>query len=345
MALPSLAFDGFGYQSYTAEHMDLGVRIVDDEYVGFWKNDGAIINGQTTPANDDRPAAGLRAMGIFDDNRLPFVRPAGDQWNFLGVDAGAPIYILPAQRDPLLPYLGWSTEDDSLADDGADEYRFTLVDMTGPEDSVFSVYTSSANVPMNTLAGFPAGSLLIGDGSHLHFNMAFSHPGTYDLYFQFEALDGGAVIATGQDMFRFQIVDKINDNGGFDSYEHWRRTVFTPVQIADETISGPSAAPLEDGISNLQRYAFGDDASVNFMWLEDNGTPVPGIEARMRFSSGDVMPVAEFSPQLVPPDWSDTSLLLVDQEPIHHDPGMEIRTYRVDHPESATGFLRLRSTP
>lgn len=337
-SLPAQGFDGFGYLSYTEGHMDIGVRLVDGELAGYWKNDFAVIDGKITAP--DYPASGLRALGVFDENTPPLTRPAASQWAFLGVEAAEPIYILPSGGVPnTVPYLGVSTEDTSLSALGADEYRFTLVHMNGPENGVFSLYTSADNVPMNTLNGFPAGSILIEAGDHLHFNWAFSHPGTYDLYLDFEALTGTTVIMNGSDMFRFQITD----GGGFDSYDHWRRTVFTPEQISDESISGPLAAPQEDGISNMQRYAFGHDASLVLVKLDDEGQTRPGIRARMRFQSGGIMPVAEFATQLQPYDWTETHLTLIESEPIHHDPGLEIRTYRVDHHDNAIGFMRLRS--
>lgn len=329
-------FDGFGFLPYTEGHMDVGVRWVDGELVGFWKNDFATINGQImTP---DFPAAGLRALGVFDEATPPMARPNGAQWNFLGVPAGEPIYILPSGGVPnTLPYLGLNVEHPSLVSLGADEFRLTLVDMIGPEGGVFSLHVGS-NPQINTLAGFPAGSVLIEIGDHLHYNWSFSLPGTYDLYFEFEALNGSDVILTGSDMFRFQITD----GGGFDDYEHWRRTVFTPEQIADDSISGPHAIPLEDGVSNLQRFVFGDELTVELVWLDHEGQLLTGIQSLIRNDSGmDVM--AEFATQLVPPDWNHADLEFIESESIFHDPGMERRTYRIDHPDVPTGFFRVRS--
>lgn len=341
-ALPALAFDGFGYLPYTAGHMDIGVRIVDGEMVGYWKNDFATINGQTT--TPDYAAAALRALGVFDADTPPSNRPSGSQWDFLGVEAGEPIYILPSGGIPnTLPYLGLSTEDPSLAALGAEKYRFTLIDMTGPEDGVFSLFVGSGNVPMNTLTGFPAGSLLIEAGDHLHYNWAFSHLGTYDLYMEVEAMSGNSVITNITDMFRFQITD----GGGFDSYDHWRRTVFTPEAIEDETVSGPDAVPLDDDVYNWQRYAFGDEPRLEWIWIEENGQHYPGIQTQLRKQSGEIEPRVQFSTTLTPADWSstDASLTLVAQESVFHDPGMEIHTYRVNHPDHPLGFLRLQSDP
>lgn len=332
----------FGYLPYTAGHMDVGVRVVEGELVGYWKNDFATINGQiTTP---DYAAKELRALGVFDANTPPLIRPAGPQWDFLGVAAGEPIYILPSGGMPnTVPYLGFSTEDPSLTAINADAYRFKLIDMTGPEDGVFSLFVGSGDVPLNTSGGFPAGSLLVETGDHLHYNWGFSHLGTYDLYFEFEAISGGAVIATGQDMFRFQITD----GGGFDSYDHWRRTVFTLDAIENVTISGPDAAPLEDGVRNWQRYAFGDNPRLEWIWIEDNGQHYPGVQVRLRRQSGEIEPRVQFATALAPADWSSTSasLTLVEQESIFHDPGMEIHTCRVDPLDQPLGFLRLQSEP
>jgi hypothetical protein len=40
-------------------------------------------------------------------------------------------------------------------------------------------------------------------------------------------------------------------------YQSWRVAHFTPAQLADSSISGDSASPAGDGISNLQKYLFG----------------------------------------------------------------------------------------
>jgi hypothetical protein len=37
--------------------------------------------------------------------------------------------------------------------------------------------------------------------------------------------------------------------------EGWRRTVFSPAQLANPAISGPQATPAGDGLSNLTKYA------------------------------------------------------------------------------------------
>lgn len=52
----------------------------------------------------------------------------------------------------------------------------------------------------------------------------------------------------------FVSVDREGTGGGFDQ---WRTEHFTESELADPNISGPSAAPAGDGVSNLLKYAFG----------------------------------------------------------------------------------------
>jgi surface-anchored protein len=338
-ALCAPGFEGFGYRSYTAGHADIGIRLVEGQLVGYWKNDAITVDGKETSPDSDYAAGEIRALGIFDAATPPLKRPAPAQWDFLGVEAGEPIYILPAGGVPnTVPYLGFTTEDPSLPSLGASAYRFTLVDMTGPVDGVFSLFTSASAKPMNTMHGFPAGSITMSSGNHEHYNWAFSHPGTYDLYFEFEALSGNTVITNGSDMFRFQITD----GGGFDSYDHWRRTVFTPEQIADDAVSGPSASPFADGVSNVQRFAYGNNPSVQFIWITDNDHMIPGVDAYLRQDSG-LNTMAEFATELAPPNWANTGLHLLQSERIFHDPGMERRQYRIQHPDVPRGYFRLRA--
>lgn len=327
------------FRSYTAGHMDIEVRVVDGELVGYWKNDGsAVIDGAMSLSS--YPAAGARALGVFDAATPAPPRPANSDWAFLGMAAGEPVYRLPSGGVPAtLPYLGFGTEHPSLAQLGADSFRFTLVNMTGPEDGVFSLYRSSTDVPMNTMDGFPAGSITLGIGGHEHYNWGFSRLGTYDLYFEVEALDGATVITNMTDMFRFQITD----GGGFDSYDHWRRTIFTPEQIEDDEISGPNATPLDDGIQNIQRYAFGMEPRIDFVWIEEDDELVPGVVTHQRHQSGEISPTLGFATSLEPSNWEEADLTLVETESIFHDPGMEIRTYRVETTNAPMGFLRLQS--
>jgi surface-anchored protein len=170
---------------YTKGHMDLAMKFQGGVFTGWWKNDGATVNGQVTFV--DYPAASVWATGLFDETNTP-LRPAGSQWDFLGVAAGEPIYILPSSGIPdTVPYLGFSTE--FLSDSDFEEVTISLTGFDGPSGSTFALYTSSSNIPMQFFQGQILGpGLVLEPGDHQHFNWSFSHLGFYELTFQFSGI-------------------------------------------------------------------------------------------------------------------------------------------------------------
>jgi len=200
---------GGEFLPYTEGHMDVGPRVVDGQLVGYWKNDFATVEGRTSSV-PEYPANGIRALAIFDAVTPPFSRPAGPSWDFVGVNAGEPIYILPASGVPeTIPYLGWGTESPSLTGRGFNRVRITLINMTAPTNGVFALFTTTTNVPMKTIDGITAAdSITLNLGAHEHYNWSFSRLGTYELTFRFEGLNASdQVVMTGEDTFHFEITD------------------------------------------------------------------------------------------------------------------------------------------
>ncbi|MCC5847581.1 MAG: choice-of-anchor M domain-containing protein [Verrucomicrobia bacterium] len=327
------------YRAYTDGHVDIGPRLEEGQLKGFWKNDGATIDGQISAP--DFPAHGVRALAIFDENTPPLNRPAGSQWDFLGVAPGEPIYILPSSGTPnTVPYLGFSTEDPSLG--SYDEVHVTLQSMTGPDGGVFSLYvfsisTGTSNVYMNTSENdYPAGTLELDVGDHEHYNWAFSKLGTYDLTFLFEILKNGEIIHAGTDTFRVQVTE----GGGYTDYEQWRITHFRPEEIPDDAIAGPEADPHNLGIRNEQVYAFGFDPSIELLQLSHEGESVPGIRFHQRTGSEDLNISVQTATDLIEDDWTNAAAVLEEQNRIFHDPGLERRIYRLQTPPAGTTFFR-----
>lgn len=326
--------------------MDIGPRVVQigdqSQVVGFWKNDFADVDGQMD-SRDGFNAYELRALGVFDADTPPVSRPSGAQWDFFGVAAGEPIYILPAGGIPnTVPYLGFSTEDESLSSvEHLDIVRIRLVEFSGPEGGVSTVYLNATTIHMNS-AEYPMGDIDIGPGDHLHFNWSFSHPGTYDLTFLFELLDANEdVLLSGEGTFRFQITD----GGTFDDYAHWRRTHFRPGDIENDEISGPDVDAGEAigttlGFTNAQRYAFGNDPFVELTTVEHNGQPWPAIRLPMRVGMEDLETGPEQTDSLTDGSWENSNFTLEQTDLIFHDPGLEIRTYRIDGIPSGPSFFR-----
>jgi hypothetical protein len=195
---------------YTTGHTDITPDVFNGALRGVWNN-----SDEDLPGPDFIPAAGVLAKGIYDPASLnpnvvatPTARPAGNQWDFLGVDAGEPLYIFPSGGVPRsVPYIGWGTENGTLYGHGFDHVRITLTGMVAPAGGEFSVFTSSTDKPMFTTGGFPAGSMTLPLGFHTHYTMAFTEEGFYDLTFLFEGLNGasGPVVMSGSDTFHFEV--------------------------------------------------------------------------------------------------------------------------------------------
>ncbi|MFM8495258.1 MAG: PEP-CTERM sorting domain-containing protein, partial [Planctomycetia bacterium] len=107
----------------------------------------------------------------------PTNRPSGTQWDFTGVSAGQPLYILPTTSTAGLPYLGFSAEDHPF------DVVFTLGSVTGGAISAWTVTGGGEPIPYwsssssgSTIAN---NSFTIPAGSHSHVFLGFSQLGDY----------------------------------------------------------------------------------------------------------------------------------------------------------------------
>jgi surface-anchored protein len=131
-------------------------------------------------------------------------RPGGSAFDFLGVPAGQPVWILPQSQDPNLLYLGVSGYRGASPSSGTNGFgRYTLTDprigspsngpwvqlslvaVRGPGQ--FSVFQNGFSGPIVWMAssdGIDASDeLFIVDGGHIHYNWAFTQPGRYEVDF------------------------------------------------------------------------------------------------------------------------------------------------------------------
>jgi surface-anchored protein len=198
-AVPDSTF----YKLLTTEHVDLGFDYVG----GQWEGSSEI--GTSNP-NDS-------AIDYAPDKTLHYVhpgaranRPAGAQWDFIGVPAGQPIYILPQAQDPGLMFLGIATEEtpsgtfaaysetDPRVSSAPIPWVTTRVTaVRGPGQ--FAVWQSGTFgtpiVWVSSADGLgPTDKLLNLEGGHVHYNWAFTAPGFYEIDLQASAV----LSATGQ---------------------------------------------------------------------------------------------------------------------------------------------------
>jgi surface-anchored protein len=138
------------------------------------------------------------------------IRPPGAQWNFLGVAAGQPVWVLPQTQNPNLLYLGVAAEDEdgTLLPSGVVTLRLT--GLVAPGDISVWSFDSFGN-PDVRIASF--GGIGIDDrleilvGSHEHFFWGFSQPGVYEVTFEASApLLAGGTTPVAEGTYTFNVI-------------------------------------------------------------------------------------------------------------------------------------------
>ncbi|MBC8104625.1 MAG: TIGR03769 domain-containing protein [Cytophagales bacterium] len=163
-------------------------------------------------------------------------RPAGAEWDFLGLAAGETLSVLPTFRENAnLLYLGTNVEGtpsgtfgsyDATAESGGRVgalpwVKVQLVSISGPAGSNFSLWGSDTSgspvVWMTTSDGISDGTapgsdpaktdaIWINEGSHIHFNWGFSKPGTYEVTLKASGFVGGALTTSDPVTYNFTVL-------------------------------------------------------------------------------------------------------------------------------------------
>jgi hypothetical protein len=188
LLLPALTTSALAYDAIlTTEHVDLGLAYSGGEWdVHVHDEDNAA---------EYAPSDAL----LYVSAAARVTRPAGSQWDFLGVGAGASVWVLPVVQNPSLLYLGVGaeetapgtfatyTESDSRLGSGAtaEWIKLTLQGATGPGHiSIWSndsfgapiVWWSSAQGGISALD-----TVFTASGSHNHYFFGFTATGIYEV--------------------------------------------------------------------------------------------------------------------------------------------------------------------
>ncbi|MBM3902966.1 MAG: PEP-CTERM sorting domain-containing protein [Verrucomicrobia bacterium] len=99
---------------------------------------------------------------------------------------GSSLWVLPKDQRPDLLYLGFGTDELNPAD-WSGKISLTLTSVSGPGN--FGIYDVGAfgniQIQMNSADGISAGDKLeLQPGSHGHYNLTFTAPGTYSIGLQ-----------------------------------------------------------------------------------------------------------------------------------------------------------------
>jgi surface-anchored protein len=146
------------------------------------------------------PQSEYRSDSVYTyaDSSALVNRPTGASFDFLGVAAGQPLYVLPAAQNPALPYFGWGDRidrgvfasylpADSRVTSAASYVKLEMVGMRSSSGGHFSVYqiVVGPNTPrtwMATSDGISSNdAMYLSVGGHLHREVTFSKPGIYEV--------------------------------------------------------------------------------------------------------------------------------------------------------------------
>jgi surface-anchored protein len=162
-----------GDEVVTDGHVDVGPRFLDDEW--------------TMLARDDREVPSVwrhlerTVLHLGDAAVLP--APDGSDYEFLGVEPGTPLHVVPQTQAPDVVWLGWNTQDPQVVDAIDQGASLRLDALDGPGE-VFVFLQEGVTGPPNVLwdSGEPLPQeLWMEVNTHVHANWVFTEPGIYRL--------------------------------------------------------------------------------------------------------------------------------------------------------------------
>ncbi len=236
-------------------------------------------------------------------------RPAGSQFNFIGVGSGAQYYRLPQSQDPNLIFLGVagygvtssevdrynpSAESKGRVSGNARWIKMTLLDVDHYTSSgsvgngVFSAWQSGDSGPAVFMSSFNDGvsnangsGLDVTDGisaddaiwvtanGHSHYNYGFSSPGRYEITFQLSAYFGDDGNANNST----PNVAGLRTSGPITTY-------FSVVNVGQIEFDNSSYSVNEDaGTASVRvRRVGGSDGQLTVNYSTSNGTATAGSD-------------------------------------------------------------------
>jgi hypothetical protein len=265
---------GFGTGGLLHEgHVDCSIQFINGQWVAGYTHET-----NSNPLDPNAPAQGpllsLESTVLVARDQ-PFetgsrvLRPGGSAWDFIGLEAAAPLWWFPQTNWPQGNYVGFTISgpfaryqesDPRLAGSSPEKWgRINAVSLQyrGKGEGKFSVWTNSTasglKVWVDSRDGFQAEDrYFVGDNGHGHPAFGFSALGLYRIGFQ-----GRAWLDVEQTE---EVVSPVYPSYvAVGSYAIWIAEHFSPQRWFQEEVSGDLADSDGDGVCNLMEYACGLD--------------------------------------------------------------------------------------
>lgn len=178
---------------YTAGHADIGLAYTSGTGAGtgprFFLQFGG--DAEATGLTSEQLVAGQPGGVLGEWSLASFVtvvpqgvqipRPAGAEWNFLGTDAGDPVWIFSQQSQAGVPFLGFDTD---KAGGGTGTFTLGNVTVRPPngEVSLFQIGGfGTPDVVFWSTAQPAVDAVTVPAQTHVHYAFGFTEPGYYEL--------------------------------------------------------------------------------------------------------------------------------------------------------------------
>ncbi len=190
---------------YSLGHADFGIGYDGGFELHHHVHNGSTVNGSAIIGDAEFAPGDLTVL-------VPFItenRPAGAQYDFLGVSAGIPVWTLPEIENVNKPFYGVGSEELDPLDFSGDLTLQLLSVVSAPSGGDFSLWQDNGGSPVVLFATSDGvdGSdsfLLTTPGGHEHFNWSFTKPGIYQLEFQVSGNHLGDGFGSDTQTFTFQ---------------------------------------------------------------------------------------------------------------------------------------------
>ncbi|MEV0949653.1 choice-of-anchor M domain-containing protein [Promicromonospora sp. NPDC050249] len=238
----------------TDGHVDVGPRFIDGEWTMLARDDREVPSVWRDPERT--------VLHLGDAAVLP--APDGPDYEFLGVEPGTPLHVVPQTQAPGVVWLGWNTQDPRVVDAVEQGASLRLDGVDGPGE-VFVFLQEGVTGPPNVLwnSGEPLPQeLWMEVNTHVHANWVFTEPGIYrlDVTMLAELTDGTQaedestlVFAVGEDTDPAEALAAVADDA-------------TPAAGEPSAGGSPDASPSSDTDAGVldapEASASSDDAGL-----------------------------------------------------------------------------------
>lgn len=152
-------------------HLDMGPRLVQGHWELLLRDDS-----QSPAVWRDPDDVVIR---VRDEAKLP--APSGQKYEFLGLDDGSEVYVVPQVQNPAVVWIGWNTQDPAVVKELQRGANLTLTGFSGP--GTLSLFLQDGAfgdpLPMWDSTNPEPQDVWMETNTHVHANWVFSQPGVY----------------------------------------------------------------------------------------------------------------------------------------------------------------------